>query len=101
MKDVYLRSRRRLIILLVLFSVFFVAFPVVFLSNYTPLRTIIIEEYCVNQAKKIVGNAWNRCVAPTEEEIKEMPDIQCIALGYREQLNCERRVNRFFLPIQR
>jgi hypothetical protein len=53
------------------------------------LKPIIIEKYCENQAKKIVGNQWDKLY---KAEGYEKQYVTKITWGFREQLKCERRL---------
>jgi hypothetical protein len=52
------------------------------------LKPMIIEEYCANQARKIVGNQWGK-LYPAEGSEKQY--VSQITWGFREQLKCEQK----------
>jgi hypothetical protein len=53
------------------------------------LKPLLIEKHCENQAKKIVGNQWDKLY---KAEGYEKQYATKITWGFREQLKCERRL---------
>jgi len=67
---------------------FAVTFIIFFLGILWFLGPLFIEGYCQNQAKKIVGNQWNKIY---EAEGYEKKYVKEIFWGFREELKCERK----------
>lgn len=74
--------------LLTLYVLFAIPLIVLLLGVIWFLKPILIKEYCQNQAKKIVGNQWNKLY---KAEGYEKRYADQIAWGFREQLKCEHK----------
>jgi hypothetical protein len=58
-------------------------------------KTFIEETYCQHKAEQIVGNDWNKTLAPTDEE-RAKGFSSNITWGHREELKCWKEFeNRF------
>lgn len=61
-----------------------------------------IEEFCRQQAEQIAGDRWNTMLEPTPDEYGYLlpqggkPQNHKIALGFREQIKCERGEKFFY-----
>ena len=71
---------------------------IVIIITFSIKRSIDIEEYCLRQARQIVGDKWATWLEPNPEEYGGFVSPKGkIALGFREQLKCERNQKFFFL----
>lgn len=77
MKKIFIGSKLNLFLLVIGMTIF--------LGIFRLLIPVFIEEYCVNQAKKIVGNQWGKLY--TAEGYEKLYAKQ-ITWGFREQLKC-------------
>lgn len=74
--------------LLILYILFVIPLVVLLLGILWFSKSFLIGSYCQNQAKKIVGNQWNKLYKAEGYE-KQYADQ--IAWGFREQLKCEHK----------
>lgn len=87
-------NRLRRVNILIGSILFLVTSFLIFLGFYV-VWSIRLEDYCEQKAKQIVGDKWATFLDPNPEEYGYIPQGGKIALGFREQLKCERNTSLF------